>query len=228
MTTTVEGRAFRERGKDITRLEGFSDCSFGFAITLLVLSLEVPSSFTALLHLMAGIPTFAISFALLAYIWYTQYRFYRRYGLEDLATVVLNMALLFVVLVYVYPLKFIFGVALGSIPTTLTLGQSRGMYLLYGGGEAAVFLILGLLYANALRLAAQLQLSPAERVVTRFALLEQLLTGLVGLLSAGLALVLPESLVVVPGVFYFVIAPIRTVTGFRQRRAIKRVSTAPS
>jgi hypothetical protein len=45
---------FRDRGKDISRLEGFSDCAFGFAITLLVVSLDVPSRFSALLDLMGS------------------------------------------------------------------------------------------------------------------------------------------------------------------------------
>ena len=35
------------RHHEVTRLEGFSDAVFGFALTLLVVSLEVPNSFEA-------------------------------------------------------------------------------------------------------------------------------------------------------------------------------------
>ena len=36
---------FRWRGGAVSRIEGSSDCVFGFAITLLVVSLGVPSTF---------------------------------------------------------------------------------------------------------------------------------------------------------------------------------------
>ena len=41
-------------------------------------------------------------------IWRGHYRFSRRYGLEDPYTVFLNVVLLFLVLFFVYPLKFVF------------------------------------------------------------------------------------------------------------------------
>ena len=36
------------RGREVSRIEGFSDAVFGFALTLLVVSLEVPESFADL------------------------------------------------------------------------------------------------------------------------------------------------------------------------------------
>ena len=87
---------FRNRGGDISRVEGFADCAFGFAVTLLVVSLDVPRTFAGLVAALQGIPAFALSFAILGWIWYTQYRFFRKYGLEDLTTVLLTLVLLFV------------------------------------------------------------------------------------------------------------------------------------
>ncbi len=82
--------AFRWRGGDVSRLEGFSDAVFAFALTLLVVSLQVPKTFDELLVTMRGFVAFAICFCLLAMVWYDHYLLFRHYGLKDTSTVVLN------------------------------------------------------------------------------------------------------------------------------------------
>ncbi len=62
--------AFRWRGKEIARVEALSDAVFGFAVTLLVVSLEVPRTFGALKHEMSGFFAVALCFALLILIWH--------------------------------------------------------------------------------------------------------------------------------------------------------------
>ena len=56
---------FLWRGQDVSRVEGFPDANFAFAITLLVVSLEVPRTFDELLAAMRGFFAFAICFAFL-------------------------------------------------------------------------------------------------------------------------------------------------------------------
>src|SRR4030081_1868759 len=103
-----DNKTFRWRSHEISRIEALSDGVFAFAVTLLVVSLEVPRTFAELTQTMRGFGAFAISFALLFIVWYNQYKFFRRYGLQDTVTILLNGVLLFVVLFYVYPLKFVF------------------------------------------------------------------------------------------------------------------------
>ena len=105
---SLSARRFRIRGHEVSRIEAFSDVVFGFALTLLVVSLEVPHTFTELLADMRGFVPFAVCFVLLGQIWWFHHRFFRRYGLHDALTSTLNFALLFVVVFYVYPLKFLY------------------------------------------------------------------------------------------------------------------------
>src|SRR5204863_4349345 len=60
-----DNKKFRWRSHEVSRTEGLSDAVFGFAITLLVVSLEVPRTFAELMYAMRGFGAFAISFTLL-------------------------------------------------------------------------------------------------------------------------------------------------------------------
>src|SRR5581483_1357732 len=89
------------------RIEAFSDAIFGFAATLLVVSLEVPRDFAAMAASLRGFVAFGLSFATLAAIWTVHRGFFRRFPIGDGTTVVLNTVLMFLILFYVYPLKFL-------------------------------------------------------------------------------------------------------------------------
>ena len=106
---------FRPRAREVSRTEAFSDVVFGFALTLIVVSLEVPTTYNELVSIMRGVPAFAICFAILVWIWFEHHRFFRRYNMQDGLVIALNAALLFVVLFYTYPLKFIFAWNTGLI-----------------------------------------------------------------------------------------------------------------
>ena len=89
---------FRMRGVAMSRIDAFSDVVFGFALTLLVVSLEVPKDFSGLHEIVRGFIPFAICFTMLLTLWYAHYVFFRRYALHDQFTILLNSCLLFVVL----------------------------------------------------------------------------------------------------------------------------------
>ena len=64
------------RRHEISRLEAFSDAVFGFALALLVVSVEAPSSYAELTDRMLGGVSFACCFALLVWIWYEHNGFF--------------------------------------------------------------------------------------------------------------------------------------------------------
>jgi uncharacterized membrane protein len=221
VSDTQPQAGFRNRGSHISRVEGFADCAFGFAVTLLVVSLDVPRTFDALVAVLQGIPAFALSFAILAWIWFTQYRFFRKYGLEDVVTVVLTLVLLFVVLCYVYPLKFLYAASLSS---SLTPHDLRLLFLIYGIGLAATFAVLLLMHANAYRQRERLGLDALERAETRVVMWEMAAVAAIGLLSGGIALLpIGGYFGLAAGGTYFLNAVVFTVGG-RHRRALRRAA----
>jgi len=165
---------FRWRGTGVSRLEGFADAVFAFTITLLVVALEVPRDFDDLLKVFQGFPAFAATFAILVWFWSVHYLFFRRYGLEDTWTRILNNLVLLLVVFLAYPLKFLFSTAFATV-----LGFGEGMtgvdsiertsqiYLIYGAGLGAVWLVYFLMYLHAWRQRRVLQLTPAEEILTR-------------------------------------------------------------
>jgi len=185
---------FRLRGSEVTRLESFSDAVFGFALTLLVVSLDVPKSFDDLFAAMRGFPSFAVCFLFLALIWNGHYKFCRRFGLHDGKTRFLTCLLLFLVLFYVYPLKFLFNFSITEMlfggsgqGIRTTAAQFSALMTIYGLGFAAVYLSLLFLYLHAYRLRDALELSELERFDTRYQMGKLLILIGVGLLAAGLA-----------------------------------------
>ncbi len=219
---------FRWRAGEITRLEAFCDVVFGFAITLLVVSLEVPHTYAELMADMRGFLPFAACFAQLAMIWRTHYKFSRRYGLEDPYTVFLNVVLLFLVLFYVYPLKFVFTLMFSEIMGTESgnLGWHEASVLMriYAIGFAAVFLLFVLMYAHAYRLRRELGLSPAEVLETRFAMQENVILALVGIASFVVALKSPGW----AGWLYLAIGPLLAIHGSIFGKRVRLLAEKPA
>src|SRR5437660_8017706 len=195
-----DNKKFRWRSHEVSRTEGLSDAVFGFAITLLVVSLEVPRTFSELMYAMRGFGAFAISFTLLFIVWYNQYKFFRRYGLQDNVTMVLNGILLFVVLFYVYPLKFVFTLIVnlfsgGGAELRLPNGtvermvestdQIATLMIIFGAGYVAVFGVFVLLYWHAYRRRATLELNELETFDTRVDIQESALNVGIGSVSAA-------------------------------------------
>ena len=228
---------FRMRGTgEVSRIEALSDAVFGFAITLLVVSLEVPQTFTELMQVMHGFAAFAISFVLLFVVWLTQYKFFRRYGLNDNFTIWINALLLFVVLFYVYPLKFlwnflvdaIFGFSTnahapdGTPVSPITQAQVPTLLTVFGIGYAAIFLIFALLYYHAYRKRTQLELNELEIHDTWNNIVDNLLHVFVGLLSITISLITGSGF---GGMAYWLIGPVEFINGMimgKRRKIIEQ------
>lgn len=216
-------RYFLWRGEQVSRLEGLSDAVFGFALTLLVVSTEVPRTFDGLARVLREFPAFVVCFALLMLFWNEHYRFFRRYGLEDWLTRALNYIILLFVVFSVYPLKFLFSSVFSGHATEAfgTTANAEFVYRIYGGGFAAVWGAFALLTWHALRLRATLRLTEVEVLLTKLELRGYLIHIAVCALSIGLTFA-PVSLAV-PGLTYFLLGPLLAWNGFWHGNRVRKL-----
>jgi hypothetical protein len=168
----------------------------------------------------------------LAWIWFQHYLFFRRYGFQDYLTVVLNMILLFVVLFYIYPLKFLFTLIMNQM---IGLGPPVGgaevirtadmpvLMIIYSVGFVAVFFLFFLLYLHAYRQRQGLGLNELETAHTRFSLQAQIIHVSIGLVSIAMAAVGGPRFAPWAGLIYALIGPCRYVHGITAGREIDRL-----
>ena len=228
-----------------TRLEGFVDAAFAFSLTLVVISIgHIPESVPEMLLALRGIPAFAACFLLIARMWNSHRNWGRYYGIEDATGLVLSLLLVFLVMLYVYPLRLLFSLLfagasggwMGDHDFTLrTLDELRAAYIVYGVGFAAIALVFAFLYGHALRLRDSIGLAAEEVLATRMHMTMWIYTGSIATVSALLAAFLPAkdgatSLVIaLPGnVYILIFVALTTVKRYYMRRifALQRVDPA--
>jgi hypothetical protein len=147
----------------------------------------------------------------------------------------LSAVLLFVVLFYVYPLKFLFtalmdellgfstqvGSSKGDVVETIQAGQWPLLIALFGVGFVVVQLVFFLLYWRAYTLRDVLKLDTYEASITRQEIQSYLLLAGVGLASIAISLLGGEEATPLAGWVYLLIWPLMTIHGYimaRRRR----------
>lgn len=227
----------RRRGAHVTRLEAFTDAAFAFALTLLVIAAgELPRSVADLATDLRAIPAFVGSFAIVALFWAAHYGWSRRYGLETPAAVLLSLAIVLIVLIWVYPLRMIAGslfhwLSGGFLTADFAIDVPSDLaviFVVYGLGYAALSLAIALLYRHALAQAETLELTPDERIATGAHVLEWLVTAGIALTSVAIAAANARRgwgwYTMLPGIVYFLIgfaSPLAWRVAERRRRALQ-------
>lgn len=219
-------------GREVSRVEGFSDAVFGFALTLLVVSLEVPENFTGLKQILSGFVPFAITFALVCWVWYEHYAFFRIFDAEDKLSIALNCTLLFLVLFFVYPLKFVFTNVIGMMSGNaaafrdMTVADHRMLFYVYSAGFVAMFAIFALLYSNMYLRRKALGLSERQAFEAWAGARTHLVSIAVGIASILMALTVPIQWIWTAGAIYGLQGPLHWRNGVLIDRARKRAVAA--
>lgn len=226
--------AARFRPLESQRLDAFVDAAFAFAVSLLIIAGAEPlRSFQDLTGALARIPAFACGFALIILFWLAHRTWSALSPARDGWATFLSLAVVFSVLVFVFPLRllietathFVSGGLLPGRGLISTLAELRGTYLIYGLG----FAVLSGLYALLFRHAAK-GLDPMNgpaRASARDWARTWLVAAATGLASAGVACTpLLAAAPWLPGVTYNLIPISVGVFALLERRG-RRPAQAP-
>jgi uncharacterized membrane protein len=224
-------RGFRLRGMEMTRLETFIDAAFAFAISMLVIAANrMPDNIEELLGAFRHVPAFVASIVVLGIFWRGHWKWSRRYGLEDGVSIFISWAMLVTILIYIYPLRAIFGsmwflLSNGRLGHPLGLradAQARALFAIFAIGFTAIALEILLLNLRAWQLREPLRLNERERLMTRDDIAGWSLPAIVGIVSLVLAVTLPINQIAWSGWVYFsmaILVPLHSA--YRKRRQQK-------
>jgi uncharacterized membrane protein len=202
---------YRLRGENMTRIEVFVDAAFAFAVTMLVISIdEIPANVPELIEASKQIPAFVVSVSLLMWIWQTHSIWSKRFGLEDVQTILISVLLIILVLVFIYPLKIMAmgmfaWVTQGFLPSDFdinTWGELRFLFIYFAGVFTLFFLLFVWMTRHTLALHESLKLSTSEIYnLTTELYIRYSLIG-VGVLGLLISLVLPDRFIPFAGFVY--------------------------
>lgn len=193
------------------RLDAFVDAAFAFAVSLLIISGgQALGSFDDLRQALLRIPAFLAGFALIVLFWLAHRNWSALQPARDGATTLLSLAIVFVVLVFVFPLRlllesaahFMSGGLLPGGELIASLEQLAWTYVIYGLG----FGVLSVLFATLFHRARKDARPGAEARLARDWAVTWAWAAVTALLSSGLALT-PILAVApwLPGVTYWLI-----------------------
>ena len=181
-----------------SRMVGLSDGVFALAIAILLIASNVPTNFDELLTFIYDVPIFGVCIIFIYWIWNEQNRVFQYYNLFDGKMNLLNMLLLFFVLIYVYPLKFLMK-WIFTFFSSFSRGTVREDYekltamipmeklpllmVIYSIGFICIFSCIYLMHRHGLSRQQELQLSPLQLLTSNLSKNQLFYTVIVGILS---------------------------------------------
>ena len=149
---------FSPRHGESHRLDAFVDAAFAFAVSLLIIAGGEPlRSFDDLLRALLRIPAFLAGFALIVLFWLAHRTWSALGPVRDGRATLLSLAVVFSVLVFVFPLRLLSETALyfmsgGRLPgggLIDSFGQLGWTYAIYGFGFSILSVLYVLLFRHA-------------------------------------------------------------------------------
>lgn len=228
-----EENNFRLRGKETSRLDTFIDAAFAFATTMLVISVgDIPNNFSELIIAFKSIPSFLASFASVVFIWLGHRKWSRRYGVENYKTILLSFGLVFVLMIYIYPLRLVFSALFSWItgnyfPSEFIISSASeltSLFIFYGLGFAAISVLLGMLFLHVYKMKEKLFLNQNEEILTKYEIVSWFVMASTALVSALFAVIMPLNIGVFAGFVYILLAILMPIISIYYSKQIIKLS----
>ena len=223
----------RSTPTEVNRLDAFVDAAFAFAVSLLIIAGGEPlRSFDDLLRALARIPSFLAGFALIVLFWLAHRTWSSLGPKRDGSATLLSLAIVFAVLVFVFPLRLLTETAMhfmsgGRLPgggLIASFDQLGWTYAIYGFGFSLLSVLYVLLFHH-----ARAGLPPGEprHTAANDWARTWTLAAVTGVLSGGLALspLLPAA-PWLPGFTYWIMPLGIWAFALLDRRRMKRAAGA--
>ncbi|MDB5470242.1 MAG: transglutaminase-like protein [Caulobacter sp.] len=203
------------RTTESKRLDAFVDAAFAFAVTLLLIAGAEPIvSIGGLQTALLNIPTSACCFALVAVFWQAHRSYGRLAPTRDAFSTLLSLAVVFSVLVYVFPLRMLVSsgfhyASQGVLPGSALINSFddlKLLYVVYGFGFAFLSLLFVLLFHHTAKVGERLGATPEGREGAADSAVIWLFCMIAGLVSVVVAVLGPlRQAPFLPGFCYWII-----------------------
>lgn len=227
--TPRDAMGFRHRGERTTRLEAFVDAAFAFSLSLVVIAsasdIDTPEG---LRNALKQVPAFAACFWLLATFWRGHVDWSERFGLDDARSRQFSLLLIFLVLIFVFPLKIVFSVFFawisgGALPAGISfrsMDDVRLMFQMFAVAFGSMGAVLVLLNRQAWRKREALGLDAREIDSLRLVMSLWGLLPAFALLSLGLSFWDAGLRYGAPGMIFFAMHVVQNLLRARHRRRV--------
>ena len=187
---------------------------------------------------MLGAIPFFLTVGLIFLFWYEQYIYFRRYGLNDVTTIVLNLVYLAVILFYIYPLKFLFSLliyawsGINLFPKATAQGlvilsdeDFPKLIMLSSFGYFLIWFIIFLMHGHVLKLSKTFNFNNFEKLFTKKEARGALWNSIIGLVAIVFAW---QGKEIMAGICYLLIPLILLLNQFLFKRAYKKAEKSPA
>jgi len=213
----------------MTRLETLTDATFAFSITMLVISVgKIPGNLIELITALKTTPALILAFSMIFLFWSNHRSWSRNYGLDTFLSRLITFGLIFILLVYIYPLRLLssFSISLlsgGYFPSEFMvtgLIDVPKLFVIYGVGFTLISALFSFLFYLGWRRSNELSLNQFEKTETLTGIVAWAICAVTGFLATLMAAATPPHIGIFSGFIYSTLS----ITIYFSTRQIMRCS----